>query len=66
MNAVDDILKLSIESIETEKDFDGLIANEGPAFPAGANLKAMLELIKAGKFDDVENMIRNFRPLRAF
>jgi 3-hydroxyacyl-CoA dehydrogenase len=46
---------------EAEKNFDALVIWHEPPFAVGANLKAALESIKAGKFVEFEAMIALFQ-----
>ena len=46
---------------EAEKHFDALVIWHEAPFAVGANLKAALESLKAGKFDEFEKMIALFQ-----
>jgi len=46
---------------EAERDFDALVIWHEPPFAVGANLKAALESLKAGKFDEFERMVALFQ-----
>ena len=46
---------------EAEKDFDALVIWHEAPFAVGANLKAALESLKAGQFDDFEKMVALFQ-----
>jgi 3-hydroxyacyl-CoA dehydrogenase len=46
---------------EAERGFDALVIWHEAPFAVGANLKAALESIKAGKFDELEQMIALFQ-----
>jgi 3-hydroxyacyl-CoA dehydrogenase len=46
---------------EAEKGFDALVIWHEAPFAVGANLKAALESLKAGKFDEFEQMIALFQ-----
>lgn len=64
MNAIDlDIIEMIQHAIAiTDSKFEGLIvANEGEAFSAGANLKYLLERIKSEDFDAIDSMLRSFQ-----
>jgi 3-hydroxyacyl-CoA dehydrogenase len=64
MNALDDhILEATSQAVSVvKKDFDGLvIANDGQAFSAGANLKLILEQIRQEKFVDLDALLRRFQ-----
>lgn len=64
MNAIDfhitDAIQKAVAIVDQK--FAGLvIGNEGANFSAGANLKIILESIRAGKFDDIDRLIREFQ-----
>ena len=64
MNAVNsEILQMIVKSVEiTQHNYKAMIiANDGKAFCAGADLKMMLGLIKNNQFSEVDQMIRNFQ-----
>lgn len=64
MNALDDqILEMIQKSVAcVDQNFDSLvIANQGPAFSAGANLALILGLIDKGDFDGIDQIIRQFQ-----
>ncbi len=64
MNSIGaDILAMTHRAIErAEQDGVGLvIGNQGPTFSAGANLLLVLETIAAGRFDEIERMVRAFQ-----
>ena len=46
---------------EAERNFDALVIWHEPPFAVGANLKAALESIKAGRFDEFEAMVALFQ-----
>jgi 3-hydroxyacyl-CoA dehydrogenase len=46
---------------EAEKNFDALVIWHDAPFAVGANLKAALESLKAGKFDEFEKMVALFQ-----
>src|SRR6185436_13855219 len=46
---------------EAEKNFDALVIWHEAPFAVGANLKAALESLKAGKFDEFEKMVALFQ-----
>ncbi|WP_246212141.1 3-hydroxyacyl-CoA dehydrogenase/enoyl-CoA hydratase family protein [Usitatibacter palustris] len=46
---------------EAEKNFDALVIWHEAPFAVGANLKAALESLKAGKFDEFEQMVALFQ-----
>jgi 3-hydroxyacyl-CoA dehydrogenase len=46
---------------EAEKNFDALVIWHDAPFAVGANLKAAIESLKAGKFDDFEKMVALFQ-----
>ncbi len=46
---------------EAEKGFDALVIWHEAPFAVGANLKAAIESLKAGKFDDFEKMVALFQ-----
>jgi len=46
---------------EAEKNFDALVIWHDAPFAVGANLKAALESLKAGKFDEFEQMVALFQ-----
>ena len=46
---------------EAERNFDALVLWHEPPFAVGANLKAALESLKAGKFDEFEKMVALFQ-----
>ena len=46
---------------EAERNFDALVIWHDPPFAVGANLKAALESIKAGRFDEFEAMVALFQ-----
>ncbi len=46
---------------EAEKNFDALVIWHEAPFAVGANLKAAIESLKAGKFDDFEKMVALFQ-----
>ena len=46
---------------EAERNFDALVIWHEPPFAVGANLKAALESIKAGRFDEFEQMVALFQ-----
>ncbi|HLX22451.1 MAG TPA: 3-hydroxyacyl-CoA dehydrogenase/enoyl-CoA hydratase family protein [Usitatibacter sp.] len=46
---------------EAEKHFDALVIWHEAPFAVGANLKAAIESLKAGKFDDFEKMVALFQ-----
>ncbi|HYC36670.1 MAG TPA: 3-hydroxyacyl-CoA dehydrogenase/enoyl-CoA hydratase family protein [Usitatibacter sp.] len=46
---------------EAEKNFDALVIWHEPPFAVGANLKAALESLKAGRFEEFEKMIELFQ-----
>ncbi len=64
MNAIDlEVLEMVQKSVAIVSErFEGLvIANEGPAFSAGANLKYLLDLINKNDWNGVDHMIRQFQ-----
>lgn len=64
MNALDaDIMQLMAKSVaQVGRQFDAMIiGNTGANFSAGANLKMILESIRADKFDDIDRFIREFQ-----
>ncbi len=66
MNAISPtILDASKRAIGTVSEkFNALvIANEGPQFSAGANLKVALDFVTQGDFKRLEGMIRDFQAL---
>ncbi|MGE5098237.1 MAG: 3-hydroxyacyl-CoA dehydrogenase/enoyl-CoA hydratase family protein [Betaproteobacteria bacterium] len=46
---------------EAERNFDALVIWHEPPFAVGANLKAALESLKAGRFDEFEAMVALFQ-----
>jgi 3-hydroxyacyl-CoA dehydrogenase len=46
---------------EAERRFDALVIWHEPPFAVGANLKAALETLKAGRYDDFEAMVALFQ-----
>jgi len=46
---------------EAERNFDALVIWHEPPFAVGANLKAAIEALKAGKHDEVDRMIQLFQ-----
>ena len=46
---------------EAERNFDALVIWHEPPFAVGANLKAALESLKAGRFDEFEQMVALFQ-----
>ena len=46
---------------EAEKNFDALVIWHEAPFAVGANLKAAIESLKAGRFDDFEKMVALFQ-----
>src|SRR6202008_2377007 len=46
---------------EAEKNFDALVIWHDAPFAVGANLKAALESLKAGRFDEFEKMVALFQ-----
>ncbi len=46
---------------EAEKNFDALVIWHDAPFAVGANLKAAIESLKAGRFDDFEKMVALFQ-----
>ena len=65
MNAVDpdliDMMHKSIDEVESG-DWEGLvIGNDSTNFSAGANLMLVVMNAKAGNWDDIESMVRNFQ-----
>ncbi len=46
-----------------ERDFDALVIWHEPPFAVGANLKAALESLKAGKYDEFERMVALFQQI---
>ena len=46
---------------EAEKNFDALVIWHEAPFAVGANLKAALESLKAGQFDEFEKMVALFQ-----
>src|SRR5688500_5993668 len=46
---------------EAEKSFDALVIWHDAPFAVGANLKAALESLKAGRFDEFEQMVALFQ-----
>lgn len=64
MNAIDgDIAEMTMKAVAAvQKSFDALIiGNEAPNFSAGANLKMIVEAIAAGKFDEIDKLLRAFQ-----
>ena len=64
MNALDDkILEMLQKSVaHVSENFNGLvIANQGQAFSAGANLAMILEMINEENFDGIDQIIRQFQ-----
>lgn len=64
MNALDDqIMEMAGAAVElVKKDFDGLvIANQGQAFSAGANLGLILDIVKKSNFAELETVLRRFQ-----
>ncbi len=64
MNAIDfEIIDMIAKSVgKVNADFRALvIGNEGPNFSAGANLKLMIESITAGKYGEVERLLKEFQ-----
>lgn len=64
MNAIDNnIIEMTQKAIAcVDTQFAALvIANEGEAFSAGANLKQILEAIDKKDFTSIENLLRNFQ-----
>jgi 3-hydroxyacyl-CoA dehydrogenase len=64
MNAIDlEVLEMIQRSVGiVSEKFSGLvIANDGPAFSAGANLKYLLQLINEKNWNGVDHMIRQFQ-----
>ena len=62
MNAINtDITELILKSVQlVEKDFDGLvIGNDADVFSAGADLKQIVGAIQAGKFEDIDHLLRH-------
>ena len=58
----DEVLKGLNRAIdEAERGFDALVIWHEPPFAVGANLKAALESLKAGRFEELENMIALFQ-----
>lgn len=64
MNAINtEITELAMQSVgKVKENFDGLvIANDGDVFSAGADLKQILGAIQANRFEDIENLLRQFQ-----
>lgn len=64
MNALDgDILEMIPKTIaKVNDDFDALvIANQGPAFSAGANLAMLVQMIEKKDINGIDSMIRQFQ-----
>ncbi len=64
MNSIGgEILAMTHRAIaRAENEGVGLvIGNQGPTFSAGANLLLVLETIAAGRFDEIERMVRAFQ-----
>ena len=64
MNALNtDICEQTMKAVEkVTKDFDGLvIGNDGDVFSAGADLREILGACKEGKFDQIDNLLRQFQ-----
>lgn len=57
-----DVILGLIEAVKiAERDFDGLVFWQEAPFGVGANLKEVVEAIKAGKFDELDEMVANFQ-----
>jgi len=57
-----DVILGVIEAVAiAERDFKGLVFWQEAPFGVGANLKEVVEAIKAGKFDELELMVANFQ-----
>ena len=57
-----DVILGVVEAVAiAERDFKGLVFWQEAPFGVGANLKEVVEAIKAGKFDELELMVANFQ-----
>ena len=57
-----DVILGVIEAVAiAERDFKGLVFWQEAPFGVGANLKEVVEAIKAGRFDELELMVANFQ-----
>jgi 3-hydroxyacyl-CoA dehydrogenase len=57
-----DVILGVIEAVQVaERDFKGLVFWQEAPFGVGANLKEVVEAIKAGQFDELELMVANFQ-----
>ncbi|MFW7381003.1 MAG: 3-hydroxyacyl-CoA dehydrogenase/enoyl-CoA hydratase family protein [Oligoflexus sp.] len=64
MNAINtEITELTMKAVEKVRaDFDGMvIGNDADVFSAGADLKQIIGAIQANRFEDIENLLRQFQ-----